>query len=149
MRCRFVNLDSRIHGPHLGAVDAGGRREHDGHVTSAAGGRVHNGGSDGGVGQVGDHTAAAATHGIGGTLGLHHAGAAGDGTTGLELGLGDLALGEKTEDLANCGLGFLTGALDLGRQLGEATGDVTGGKNADGDALQQTLNKIMKQNEHH
>merc|ERR1712006_58706 len=104
----FHNIDSITHATRLSTVDAGRRGEHHGDVTRTTGRRVHDGGSHRGVGQVGDHGAAATAHSIRRTLTLHHAGATGDGTAVLHLLLGDLALGEETQQLANSGFGLLT-----------------------------------------
>ncbi len=51
--------------------------------------------------------------------------AARDGTTVLELLLGDLALSEERHEFANCGLTFVAGFLDAGRKFVESSRDVT------------------------
>lgn len=110
-------------------------------MTGTTGGAIHDGGSNGGVGQMGDDRSASTSHGIRRAFRLHDLRATGNGTRLLELLLADLALGKQTQELTNGGLGLLTRFLDAGGQLVESTGDAAGRKNADGDALQKVKTK--------
>ena len=87
-------------------------------------GRIHDGTGNGRVGEVGDDGTAAKTHGIRRGFGFHHSGATGDGARVLHLLLGDLALLEQIEELADGNFGLLTGVLDHGGQLAESARNV-------------------------
>jgi hypothetical protein len=104
-------------------------------VASAAGGGIHDGRGDWCVGQMSDNGAASTTHGVRCTLTLHDIGTTRNGTGLLQLLLADFALGKEAQKLTNSGLGLLSGRLDLGRELGETTGNAASGQDADSDAL--------------